>query len=101
MFNQIHSREFHDLPDFPLILSLVTLALALLTHRLRFVRADEPHAYAISEKLPALGADKNIFFLDLSDVQLLQRKRSFLPFMVLAAIDPDKTYQRAEIGSFL
>ena len=98
---QVHAREFHDLSDFLLEPSLVALALALLAHRFRVVRAREPHTYAAGQKPLALGAEENLFILDLPDIQLFQGKgvlRSLVPF---TAVNGDKTDQSADVRFFL
>ena len=101
VLHQVHARELHDLPDFRLILSFVALALTLFAHRLRVVRACEPHAYAVGQKPLALMAEEDLFLLDLLDIQLLQGKGSFRFLVLFAAVDGDKADQRADVGSFL
>ena len=101
MLDQVHAREFHDLPDFLLILSLVALALTLLAHRLRIVRAREPHAYAVSQKLLALAADRDLLLLDLPDIQPLQRKGVLRALVLFAAVDGNKADQSADVRFFL
>ena len=99
--DQVHTREFHDLPGFRLILPLVALALAFLARWFRVVRAREPHAYAVGQKPLALMTEENRLLLDLFDIQLFQGKGGLCSLVLLAAVDTHKADQCPDVRSFL
>ena len=101
VLDQVHTGEFHDLPDFCPVSAPVALALTLFAHRFWVVYALQPHAYAVGQKSPALRADKDFFLFDLFNIQLFQGKGSLLALVVFAAVNGDKADQHADVRSFL
>ncbi len=100
MLDEIDARKSHDLPNLDLVVSLIALGLALFTHRFRIMRALHSHAYAISEDLAALAADRDVPFLYLSDIKLFHGKRGLLPLMMFAAVNGNETHKGADVGFF-
>jgi hypothetical protein len=87
MFNQVHPREFHDLPDLRLIFSVVALGFAFLAHGFGIVGAFHPHRQTVSQKACAVSADRDIFLLDLFDIQIPKGKGNFLSMVMLPAVE--------------
>lgn len=97
MFDQVDPGELHDLPDPFFIVTLVALGLALLAHWFGIVGTLHPHGEAVCEKLAALGAERDLFLVDLFDVEKLKGERRLLHLVMLPAEYGDELHQYSNV----
>jgi hypothetical protein len=96
---QVHPREFHDLPDLRLIITMVALGFAFLAHRFGIMRTFHPHRQTIRKKAVTIRAEGNLFLCKLLEINELKRKRKLFPVVILTAINPHELHQGLNIGS--
>jgi hypothetical protein len=98
MFDQVHPREFHDIPDLRLIVTMVALGFTFLTHGFRIVGAFHPHRQTIREKAVTIWAEANLLFCKLLEVNEFKRKRKPFSVVILTTINPHEFHQGLNIG---
>jgi hypothetical protein len=99
MFDQVHPREFHDLPDLRLIFTVVALGFAFLAHGFGIVGTFHPHRQTIREKAVTIRAEENPSLCKPFQVNELKRKRKLFSVVILTAINPHELHQGLNIGS--
>jgi hypothetical protein len=76
---------------------MVTLSLAFLAHRFGIVGTFQPHGQTICEKPCAIQTERNIFLLDLLDIEEPETKGFSISVMILPAVDFYKIHQDPNI----